>query len=180
VDSLSKFIRYIAGITCISLAISLVLWRGLPQRAEYSGILTSQGYVAPEIGAFSPPIDGISSRGTLIQLGDYQGRWVVLNFWATWCEPCLVEMPELQHLHETQPDIAVLGVNLGESAQIVNTWLDNLEITYPAVLDESAQITQLYQIRGQPITFIIAPDGKIKHIFFGATSASAIQQQLNN
>lgn len=129
----------------------------------------------------APPFTALNTEQEGISLLDLRGETVIINFWATWCIPCQVEMPELQHVfeqfHESQ-GLHVLGINLGEDLQTVVGWGQDMGLSFDLLLDPNGQIASLYQLRGQPMTYIINPDGIITHIFFGPTNAESIYAQL--
>ena len=77
----------------------------------------------------------------------------MINFWATWCVPCRVEMPELQAFHEAHPAVRVLAVNLGESRDLIVDWVTQFGLTFDIVLDTDRSIADLYRLRGQPSTY---------------------------
>ncbi|MDX2140104.1 MAG: TlpA disulfide reductase family protein [Chloroflexota bacterium] len=169
----------VAGFVCLALAVAILVSAGLPERADYTGFLLSDGTrVAPEIGAFAPPFTAVLLTGEPITLSEQRGRLVILNFWATWCVPCEVEMPELQRLQQARPDVRIFAVNTGESPSIVAAWVMRLQLTLDIVLDSDLRIAQAYQVRGQPVTYIIAPDGVIQHILYGATTQTALERLL--
>ncbi|MCB0166378.1 MAG: redoxin domain-containing protein [Anaerolineae bacterium] len=98
--------------------------------------------------------------GETISLAELEGRWVLINFWATWCHPCVKEMPYLQHLAD-EYDVAVLGVNFNESAASVTKFVDEHNLSFPILMNPDDVTLTMYQARSLPRTFIIAPDGTI-------------------
>ncbi|MDM8545743.1 TlpA family protein disulfide reductase [Candidatus Venteria ishoeyi] len=108
--------------------------------------------------------------GTQHKLSDYQGKWVVLNYWATWCPPCLRELPTLNDFHAMSEHAVVLGVN---EDRIKNTALSNFvqnhEIDYPIIPNSKGQqskqtyrkLRQDFPFQGLPTTYIIDPKGEI-------------------
>jgi peroxiredoxin len=162
----------------LMLAAWLVVSAGLPQRADYTGqTITALGRVAPEIGSLAPPFEAPTFGGDTINLMALRGQSVVINFWATWCVPCRTEMPELQSLHEST-GVTVLAVNLAESDAAVQQWADEFELSLTLVPDRNRQIATAYQLRGQPSTYVVAPDGIITHIFYGATTEDTLHAAL--
>jgi len=158
-------------------AIMIVIAAGLPDRAGYSGVINpGQPPIAPEVGAIAPPFSGITPSGDVIELT--AGSPVVINFWATWCAPCILEMPELQAFHEAHANVRLIGVNLGESAAQVARWMRDGGFTYPTILDQSGAVASLYALRGQPTTVILSPGGVILQIVYGATSRAALESVL--
>ncbi len=105
--------------------------------------------------------------GTTLTLSDLQGQWVILNFWATWCTPCVAEMPALQHIADVyaERDLVVLGVNVREDDELVKTFLAENEITYPIVMTPRGEVEDQvlldYMASALPQTFIIDPNGEI-------------------
>lgn len=111
-------------------------------------------------------LEGISHN--LIQ---YKGKWVVLNFFATWCPPCREEMPDFVDYSEKHKEIVFLGINLEEPLEKVRSFAQNYKISFPVLLDSDGKISELYKVRAIPVTVIIDPEGKIKDISVGRISA---------
>ncbi|MCC6803015.1 MAG: TlpA family protein disulfide reductase [Anaerolineae bacterium] len=163
---------------CLAAALTLVFAAGLPDRAMYSGQILSNGQaVAPEIGALAPPFDAPTLTGT-VAAADLRGAPLVINFWATWCIPCRIEMPELQALHAAHPDVRVLAVNLGESRHLIVDWAAQFGLTFDIVLDADQAIASLYRLRGQPSTYIVSPGGVITSIFYGPATQQTLEGAL--
>ncbi len=96
-------------------------------------------------------------------LSSYSGQLVLLNFWATWCPPCVEEMPSLQNLHDGLKDVAfsVVAVNVQEDRETVNEFVEDLELSFPVLLDHDGRTTRRYAVRGMPTSYLIAPDGRV-------------------
>ena len=95
-------------------------------------------------------------------LADYKGKWVIVNYWATWCPPCQEEIPDLVDFHERHKDTdaVVLGVNFEDiGSEQLGAFVDSFMITYPVLRSEPLAETPLGPIPGLPTTYIIAPDG---------------------
>jgi thiol-disulfide isomerase/thioredoxin len=168
----------ISALVCFGIAVALLITAGLPNRAAYTGQILSNGQaIAPEIGAFAPPIRAQTLDGT-VDLAALRGTPAIVNFWATWCVPCRVEMPELQAFHQMHPDARVLAVNLGESRRLIVDWVRQFGLTFDVVLDADQSIATLYHLRGQPSTYIVAPDGMITSIFYGPTTRQTLESAL--
>lgn len=101
-----------------------------------------------------------SLAGENVTLSDFQGQWVLVNFWATWCPPCVSEMPYLQKVAD-QREMVVLGVNFKESQTIVERFIDKWGITYPILINPDDDLLMFYQAQNLPRTHVIAPDGTI-------------------
>ena len=103
-------------------------------------------------------------------LSDLRGRPVVLNFWATWCGPCVSEMPYLQEIHEeySEEGLVLLAINAGESPSRVEQFLQSNNLALPVLLDTSGVINQQYHIQWLPTTLFIDEDGIIQSRSIGA------------
>ncbi|MBI5669053.1 MAG: TlpA family protein disulfide reductase [Chloroflexi bacterium] len=174
----TRFILLVVGIGCLSAAIVLVASAGLPERAAFTGQIQPNGQVvAPEIGVVAPPFRAATPDGDTLDLLDLRGAPVIINFWATWCEPCRVEMPALQTIYDRYRarGLRLLAVNLGETPAAVRAWADEFGLTFDLLLDPRQQIAAQYALRGQPSTYVLSPTGVITHIFYGPVTEAALE-----
>lgn len=108
-------------------------------------------------------------EGKLHALEDYRGKVVLVNFWATWCEPCREEMPSIERLRAAlagQP-FAVLAVNLAEPESRVRGFLNRMPLAFPVLLDPDRTASRAWKARYLPATFIVGPDGRVRYSYFG-------------
>lgn len=169
---------FIGTVIALMTASVLLYTGGLPKRADYSGrVIEGIGRVAPEIGEIAPPFVQPTLVGDTINLLDLRGESVIVNFWATWCAPCITEMPALQAIHD-ESGVRILGVNMVEQRFVVEQWITTNRITFDILLDPQGRIVEEYRLRGQPSTYVIAPDGIITHIFYGSVSMDALRNAL--
>jgi peroxiredoxin len=118
--------------------------------------------------------------GEAIRLSDLRGKVVALNFWATWCAPCRLEMPDLQARAEQHPDrLAVLGVDFDESPEEVAAFRDELGVGFPLLLDPGAEVQRLYRVLGYPTTFFIDEQGIIRFHHIGLMSEGQLDDYLS-
>lgn len=100
------------------------------------------------------------SAGKTHRLSEYSGKWVLVNFWATWCEPCLKEIPDLAALHEARKDIVIIGVAMEfDEPATVMKFVDDMNIPYPIVLGNHKIAGQIDEISMLPSTYLYDPAG---------------------
>ena len=136
-------------------ALFLTLVLAVPAQAERVMKTYEQPRQAP---AFElPAIDG-GSR----QLVDYQGRYLLVNFWAVWCSPCVKEMPSMQQAFDTLKDdgLSMIAIHAGPSVDDAKKFADSLGLTFDIVVDEQMALAQ-WQVRALPTTFLIDREGRI-------------------
>lgn len=136
--------------------------------------MTEEDQVGKTEAQTAPDFQAELTSGETVSLSDYKGKKVLLNFWATWCSPCVGEMPALQKLSEEYPqELVVLAVNCGEDEATVKKFLEKNDYTFPIALDEENEIQSLYPgvLEGIPYTVILDEDGKVTEESLGASSA---------
>jgi thiol-disulfide isomerase/thioredoxin len=119
------------------------------------------------------------TKGKTHRLDDYKGKWVLVNFWATWCPPCLEEMPDLQKLHETRKDLVVIGIAMEyKDPAYVKQFADDLFVTFPIVLGDDRIAAQIGRIPGLPTTYLYDPTGKVAAYNVGALTREAVERYI--
>ena len=116
------------------------------------------------VGYFAPQFTLRDIQGNRVSLESYRGRVVVLNFWATWCAPCRVEMPSFEKLYRRfrSEGVAVLAVSIDRNAEsAIRKFVDKYELSYPILLDTKGEAERLYPAMSIPFTFIIDKSGRI-------------------
>ena len=110
-----------------------------------------------------------------LDLNDYKGRWLVVNYWARWCTPCIKEIPELNALDSTYPQLAVLGVNFdGATGDALQAQMDEFGIAFPVILEDPAALFGLNKPSVLPTTLILNPDGKLVHKLTGPQTLESL------
>ncbi|NCA68516.1 MAG: TlpA family protein disulfide reductase [Sphingobacteriia bacterium] len=117
----------------------------------------------------APAFELEDPSGRTRRLADHLGQPLILNFWATWCPPCLAEMPAMQRAHEqVAPEgIAVVAINVGEDAETVSAFLAERPVDFPIPLDLDSSVVQRYPVKGLPTTFVIDPSGRLVYVATG-------------
>jgi cytochrome c biogenesis protein CcmG, thiol:disulfide interchange protein DsbE len=115
----------------------------------------------------SAPDFNLSDGTTTVHLADYRGRVVLLNFWATWCAPCVEEIPSLLQLHHDRPDLAILAVSIDENPEAYSRFLSRHHVDMTTVRDPAQKAAQLYHTEGWPETYIIDRNGMIRRKVVG-------------
>ena len=115
-------------------------------------------------------------------LAGYKGKWVLVNYWATWCPPCLEEIPDLIALHENKKNnLVVIGIALDfRSAKQVTDFADGLMVNYPIVLGDSQVVNQIGPVQGLPTTYLYNPEGKMVAQQVGAITRAAVESYITS
>ena len=126
-------------------------------------LLTSLRITPPSIWIEAHDFSGELNDGSIINLKDYHHRFVLLNFWATWCVPCLKEMPDLEKAYQQMGSkkLIVLAVGMGEDKSSIYKFNEKHGFTFPMVADTNLEIARLYGVENIPITYLIDPEGAI-------------------
>lgn len=167
----------VAGGVLIGLGIGLAVFVAPATIGEPGR--TDPSVAAAVVGAPAPDFELKTPEGVPVRLSDLRGRFVVLNFWATWCGPCRLEMPDLEARAVAYADrLTVLGVNFDESPEEVEVFREDLGITFPLLLDPGGRVQRLYRVLGYPTTFFVDEQGTIRSHHVGLMSPDQIDGYL--
>jgi peroxiredoxin len=143
----------------------LALASALPEARANDHFATALGIQKPKEQVEAPNVIGTDPDGNTIRLTDFQGKVVFVNFWATWCIPCRLEMPAMERLYREfkERDFVILAVNVQEGPEAVRAFIRELKLTFPVVLDPKGRAAMAYVVRGLPATYLMDR----KHLLIG-------------
>jgi peroxiredoxin len=121
----------------------------------------------PAMTGQQAPDFNLSDGTTTVHLAGYRGRVVLLNFWATWCAPCVQEMPSLLELHHQRPDLAILAVSIDENPDAYSRFIIRHQVDLTTVRDPAQKAAKLFHTEGWPETYIIDRNGVIRRKVVG-------------
>jgi cytochrome c biogenesis protein CcmG/thiol:disulfide interchange protein DsbE len=151
-----RFPRYLTHLVLLSFVLATACNRGAHP--------AQTGKLAPDFT--------VSDGTTSVQLSKYRGKVVLVNFWASWCTPCLLELPSLIRLHHDQPDLVILGVSVDEDDDAYKEFLVRRHVDFITVRDPSESAAKLFHTDMWPETYVIDRNGYIRSKYVGATDWS--------
>ncbi len=143
--------------------------------------LLSFTLVSFTLGAVAADFSWKDTQGHPQKLADYRGKWVLVNFWATWCSPCLTEIPDLIALHKAHKDkdLVVIGMALDyESPKVVLDFVKQHKMSYPVVLGDYKMARQIGSVEVLPTTYMFDPKGKLVSYHAGLISREDVEEYI--
>lgn len=174
-------------------AVRALLWAGVAVMAVvwlfYAGGLesvtsmfrpTPKPVTTADIGQPAPSLRLPLAGGGEMDLESFKGRPVVVNFWATWCEPCRAEMPALERAQQKYRDqgLTVLGVDMQEQDEEVQAFMTQVGVTFPSLIDRTGEVTRQWRATGLPTTFLIDRKGLIQDVRVGPFTDEMLDDRL--
>ena len=134
-----------------------------------SGPVQAAPALAPWGGGPAPALSLRGLEGGAYDLAAYRGKVVLINFWATWCEPCRLEMPSMQRLRDRlgSKGFTVLAVNVDEPEARVRQFLKQSGLDLTVLMDPNKTVTRSWGVRYLPVSFIVGPDGRVRYRLVG-------------
>lgn len=147
-----------------------------------SGVGLSEVVTGKEIGAPAPDFTLKSQAGDNVKLSELVGNVLLINFWASWCGPCKEEMPLLEEIHQKYKDLgfSVVAINVDENTALAEKFLSTISVTFPVLYDNSAKVSQLYDVDAMPTTVMVDRDGNMRffHKSFKAGYEKHYEQEV--
>jgi peroxiredoxin len=138
------------------------------------------GVVPPKTSQLAPSFVAKNLKGEVVELSDFNGKVVLLNFWATWCGACIEEMNSMQNLYTTlQADgVEVLAVSIDRwNEDRIQEYVKSKKLTFQVLLDQDQKVRKKYHVMGIPTSYLIDGDGKIRGYASGARSWDSLDSQ---
>ncbi|WP_240374767.1 thiol-disulfide oxidoreductase ResA [Bacillus piscicola] len=145
----------------------------------YTNFIKSEETLVNE-GEIAPNFVLMNAEGEEVELKDYRGQGVFLNFWGTYCPPCEKEMPYMDKLYQEYKEkgVEILAVNVGESDLVVDRFVSRHDLTYPILLDRNKNVLDRYGIGPLPATFLVDANGEVVQIITGGMTEDRIRSYM--
>jgi thiol-disulfide isomerase/thioredoxin len=135
-------------------------------------LVTTAGHAAGFVSHAATPAPAMQAQtleGAAKPLADYRGKLVLLNFWASWCPPCLREMPSMERLRLKMAGrpLEIVALNSAETAEEVNAYLSTMKLGFPVLLDPDGSNTRRWKVFALPTSFLLDADGRVRYVLTG-------------
>jgi peroxiredoxin len=168
-----KWLRLLGIGLIISLGLGLVIVYGFGFAGAHKAPDQAQ------VGALAPDFELKNLKGETVRLSDYQGKPVLVNFWATWCAPCKLEMPNFQKYYAKYPgQFEILAIEFGEPQDTVSRFVRDMRLTFPILSDPDAKVHALYRFLGYPTSYVIDQKGVLRFQHVGLMDEAALDKYL--
>jgi thiol-disulfide isomerase/thioredoxin len=172
--------KIIYVIFLVLAAVSAVVWIGSENRLARSQP-PSTAAVGTSVGATAPDVLFMDLDGKEFQLSELRGKVVMINLFASWCAPCILETPYLvDFFNEHQDEMIIVGLNFGERRAAVEAYRDQFEVNYPLIHDPDGSIGEVYRGLGLPTSWFIDGEGVVRYVHAGPITPDFIQRILQD
>jgi cytochrome c biogenesis protein CcmG/thiol:disulfide interchange protein DsbE len=164
--------KLLIGMVALAVAASIYIYKR-PYRPDHAR-------TSSEVHAFAPDFSLPDLKGGRLELSAYRGKVVLLDFWATWCDPCRDEIPHFAELQNRFGDqgLQIIGISMDDESEPVRDFSQKFRMNYPVVMG-NAKIGEAYGgVLGLPISFLIGRDGRIYSRHIGATDISTFETEI--
>ena len=155
----------------------ILLLFGLIGAAFYQILNQDEKPAGAKVGAPAADFTLEDLEGNEVSLSDYKGKKIFLNFWATWCEPCKQEMPEMEKIHETYEDVVVLAINL-DTHKDIQGFMNEHDLTFQALLDVEEEVNDQYEVVSIPTSYFIDEEGIIRKKIVGVLDYEKMEENI--
>lgn len=146
---------------------------------EDQKVKTTEKHPGLGIGLKAPDFELKNLAGESVKLSDYEGKKVMLNFWATWCPPCKAEMPDMEEFYnDSGDDIVILAVNIDTNNDVAG-FVKKMGVTFPILLDTDNRVNKIYQIISIPTSYFIDEKGIIRNKHIGAMDIETMKKNMD-
>jgi len=164
----------VAGVLAASLYFQVSSRENMGSSSSLEGL-----EVGINAGEIAPDFTGTTLDGEIIRLSDFRGKIVLVNGFASWCGPCLIETPHLVDVYNAEGgEVVIIGLNLEEDEAQVAGYRDEFDVPYPLVLNEDGKLTELYRPIGLPTSWFIDPEGVIRYVHAGPMTTPMLKEVI--
>ena len=177
-------ISRLAAVILITAGIAILYFFGFPSQdadgTTLEPLSTDVRQIAPVEDSFAPDFTLLNTSGESIQLNHLKGQPVLINFWATWCGPCRIEMPVFQDRFDRYrgDGLRILAVDFDEPEEDVSFFGEELGLTFDLLLDPGGEVQSLYRVLGYPTSFFVDPQGVIRVQHVGIMTENQLDNYL--
>jgi cytochrome c biogenesis protein CcmG/thiol:disulfide interchange protein DsbE len=178
-------VRNVLATIAVGLVIAGLVWffdrPGGVGGSESITLTASASGPAPRVGREAPDFRVQTLDGQEVQLSDFRGRPVWINFWATWCPPCRAESPDIEAVYKEKQDegLVILALSIGEDAGTVSGYAERTDVTFTIGLDQGTDIAATYRIVGIPTHYFVDSDGILRDWRIGSMSKETMEKKVD-
>ena len=161
--------------------LALSLYFQVSSRADVESASSLDGLsVGISAGEIAPDFTGTTLDGETIRLSNFRGKIVLVNIFASWCGPCLIETPHLVDIYNAEGgEVFIIGLNLEETEAHVTGYRDEFDVPYLLVLNQDGALTEIYRPIGLPTSWFIDPEGVIRYVHAGPMTTPMLEEALD-